>query len=387
MHNNRLFLHLLITCLMVGPAFADSFKPGSLWQDNNGVPINAHGGGLLRHEGIYYWYGEHKVGGTAGNKAMVGVHCYSSPDLYHWTDEGIALPVSGDEHADIAKGCVLERPKVIYNVTTGKFVMWFHLELKGTGYESARSGVAVSNTPTGPFTYLRSCRPNAGKWPKNAASEERIIPKPESLAKVPHGGPNSVSVRSSLLGRDYEGGQMARDMTLFVDDDGKAYHVYSSEENSTTHIALLSDDYLSHSGIYVRVFPHRWMEAPAICKRNGEYYFLGSGCTGWAPNTARAAVADNILGPWVEIESPCIGVNPQNGLGPEKTFGGQSTFIQKVDGEKDAYIAMFDIWNPKNAIDGRYVWLPMSFNRDRYNIIWKNEWDLSHFDSTKAQDE
>jgi len=35
---------------------------------------------------------------------------------------------------------------------------------------------------------------------------------------------------------------MAREMTLFVDDDGKAYHIYSSEENSTTHISLLTDD-------------------------------------------------------------------------------------------------------------------------------------------------
>ena len=30
--------------------------------------------------------------------------------------------------------------------------------------------------------------------------------------------------------RDLEGGQMSRDMTLYVDDDGIAYHIYSSEE-------------------------------------------------------------------------------------------------------------------------------------------------------------
>ena len=45
---------------------------------------------------------------------------------------------------------------------------------------------------------------------------------------------------------------MSRDMTLFVDDDGKAYHIYSSEDNLTLQIAELSDDYLSHTGsIYV----------------------------------------------------------------------------------------------------------------------------------------
>ena len=33
--------------------------------------------------------------------------------------------------------------------------------------------------------------------------------------------------------RDLQGGQMARDMQLFVDEDGKAYHIYSSEDNLT----------------------------------------------------------------------------------------------------------------------------------------------------------
>ena len=43
--------------------------------------INAHGGGILYDKGTYYWYGEHKVEGDAGNYAQVGVHCYSSKDL------------------------------------------------------------------------------------------------------------------------------------------------------------------------------------------------------------------------------------------------------------------------------------------------------------------
>ena len=56
---------------------SDSFKPGEIWTANNGVHINAHGGGLLSDKGTYYWYGEHKVEGDAGNRAQVGVHCYS----------------------------------------------------------------------------------------------------------------------------------------------------------------------------------------------------------------------------------------------------------------------------------------------------------------------
>jgi hypothetical protein len=74
-----------------------AFYPGQIWKDNNGVHINAHGGGILYHEGIYYWFGEHKIAGTAGKAAHVGVQCYSSKDLYNWTDKGIALAVVHDD--------------------------------------------------------------------------------------------------------------------------------------------------------------------------------------------------------------------------------------------------------------------------------------------------
>lgn len=30
--------------------------------------------------------------------------------------------------------------------------------------------------------------------------------------------------------RDFEGGQMSRDMTVYVDEDKKAYHIFASEE-------------------------------------------------------------------------------------------------------------------------------------------------------------
>jgi beta-xylosidase len=142
---------------------------------------------------------------------------------------------------------------------------------------------------------------------------------------------------------------------------------------------LLTDDYLAHAGTYTRNFPFRWMEAPAVFKRNGKYYLIASGCTGWGPNPARSAVADSILGPWKELGNPCVGVNPQNGLGPEKTFGGQSTFVLPVQGKEDAYIAMFDLWRPDNAIDGRYLWLPVEFTEDVLKIEWMDEWDLSVF--------
>ena len=350
------------------------FTPGALWPDNKGVHINAHGGGFLYHEGVYYWFGEHKIAGRAGNQAHVGVHCYASRDLYNWEDQGIALRVSNDPDSDIVRGCVLERPKVIYNAKTRQFVMWFHLELKGQGYRAARSGVAVSNSVTGPYTFVRSFRPNAGIWPINVTPEQRQVPTPGDQPEFT-GSYSGDIAQFNLLGRDFAGGQMARDMTLFVDEDGAAYHVFASEENSTLHISLLNDDYLEPAGKYARVFEGRFMEAPAICKRQGRYYFIGSGCTGWAPNAARSAVADSMWGPWTELGNPCVGENS------EITFGGQSTYILPVAGREDAFIAMFDLWRPEDAIDGRYMLLPVEFEDERMVLRYREAWDLSVWNS------
>ena len=355
-----------------------TFKPGELWLDNHGVHINAHGGGVLFHDGKYYWYGEHKIEGKAGNKAHVGVHVYASKDLYNWSDEGIALKVIDDNpHHDITAGCVLERPKVIFNKETGKFVMWFHLELKDQGYDAARSGVAIADNPTGPFTFLRSFRPNAGYWPINVQGFHKQ-PVADTVKDKYCGGKGCLPAHVdsvNILGRDFAGGQMARDMNLFVDVDGKAYHVYSSEENSTTHISLLTNDYTNYSGKYARVFADRYMEAPTIFRTTeGKYYFIGSDCTGWAPNAARSAVADNIWGPWKELGNPCLGEDA------ELTFHSQSTFVLTVQGKENAFIFMADRWQPENAIDGRYVWLPIQFEVGRPVIRWFDEWDLSVFE-------
>ena len=351
----------------------DAFTPGELWLDNNGVFINAHGGGILYNESDkkYYWFGEHKTEGEAGNDANVGVHCYSSTDLYNWLDEGIALAVAPEgSGSEIEKGCILERPKVIYNAKTEKYVMWFHLEPKGGGYTGARSGIAISNNVTGPYTYLKSIRPNAGHWPINVLPIHQSGNIP-SLGQYYGGGglpahPDSLN----LLARDMEGGQMARDMTLFVDDDGKAYHIYSSEDNSTLHISLLNDDYTDESGIYKRNFVGRFMEAPAIFKHDGKYYLMMSGCSGWDPNEARSAVADSIFGDWTELGNPCVNDTAKT------TFDSQSTYILPVQGSKGQFIYMGDRWRPQDAIDGRYIWLPIKLEDGRFTIEWKDKWTL-----------
>ena len=47
-----------------------TFRPGALWPDDHGTHINAHGGGVMWHAGVYYWFGEHKIAGEAGIRKM-----------------------------------------------------------------------------------------------------------------------------------------------------------------------------------------------------------------------------------------------------------------------------------------------------------------------------
>jgi hypothetical protein len=316
---------------------AADFRPGKVWLDTAGRPINAHGGGMLFHKGTYYWYGENKEGRTwvpESTKSwdgyrvdVTGIRCYSSKNLFHWQDRGLVLKAVPDDLAhDLHPSKVCERPKVIFNSRTRKFVMWMHIDSED--YEAARAGVAVADQPTGPFTYIESVRPE---------------------------------------------GQGSQDQTVFQDDDGKAYRIYSSERDDTTYISLLTDDYLKHSGKFVRVFVKRRMEAQAVFKHRGKYWLIASGCTGWDPNAARCAVADSIWGPWTELGNPCRGPDA------DRTFGGQSTFVFPVVGKKDAFIFMADRWNKTNLPDSRYVWLPLQFRDDKPVLEWISEWNLSFF--------
>ena len=333
--NNFIFFILLFYCIMEVQAqkrIYNDIIPGEIWKDIDGNNINAHGGGILYHEGTYYWYGEYKEGKTVlpewaawecYRTDVIGISCYSSKDLMNWKFEGIVLPAVRDnsEH-DLHTSKVLERPKVVYNKKTGKFVMWAHVE--SADYSKACAGVAISDSPTGRFEYLGSFRPN------NA---------------------------------------MSRDQTVFVDDDEKAYQIYSSENNETLYIAELSDDYLKPTGKYTRNFIGQNREAPAVFKYDGRYYILSSGCTGWEPNTAELAVADSMMGEWRILGNPCTGPDS------DKTFYAQSTYILQIQDKKKSYVAMFDRWNKKDLESSRYVWLPLNFDEeDKITIPWRERW-------------
>lgn len=308
--------------------------PGDVMYDTDGNIINAHGGGILFHEGKYFWYGEIKKGETwlVPNQSWEcyrvnagGISCYSSTNLYDWKYEGVALtPNLTDSTHDLHTSKVLERPKVIYNDQTKKFVMWLHVDSEDYAY--SRAGVAVSDKPIGPYSYIGSIRPN---------------------------------------------GQMSRDMTLFKDDDSKAYHIFSSENNAVMHVSLLTNDYLKPTGIVNRIFIDKSREAPAMFKNQGKYYLLTSGCTGWSPNPAMLASADSILGSWTELYNPCKGSKS------ESTFLAQSTFVLPLEGKPDHFIFMADRWNKTNLEDSRYVWLPLVFRNDSVIIEWKDSWSIS----------
>ena len=371
---------------------------GEIMYDNNGNKIQAHGGQIQKIGDTWYWYGEDK---TNGYRPVEGVHCYSSTDLYNWKDEGLALDAidvpdehyGDDSYVDLTvfetdeelkalygdyagmasedptyetkleevywnlaeDRCVMERPKVLYNDETDQYVMWWHCDgrtpTNTADYGKARAGVAVSDSPAGPFKFVGSYL----------------------LASDPD---------RTDHGFDSEGGHV-RDMNVFKDDDGTAYVLYSSEGNEVMYIARLNDSYTGLAkdnedmilGEDFAIISTDSREAPAMFKYNGMYYLITSGCTGWAPNQAQYAVAENPLGPWTRMGNPCVGDSDNN------TFWTQSTCVIPVDPENGEYIYMGDRWfNPDTGgdlSDSRYVWLPIEFgNNNTIMIKDYSDWTL-----------
>jgi beta-xylosidase len=193
--------------------------------------------------------------------------------------------------------------------------MWMHTDDKW--YNDSKCGLAVSDNPAGPYTFIGSVSPN---------------------------------------------GQMARDMTLFQDDDGKAYLIYASENNATMHVCQLSDDYLAPTTNYKRIFINESREAPAMFKSDGKYFLITSGCTGWSPNAARYAVGRHPLGPWKQYGNPC------KGPGAEETFQAQSTFVLPLKSRKNEFIFMADRWNKLDLESSTYLWVPFKIHKRKIQI-------------------
>lgn len=270
--------------------------------DTSGAVVHAHGGGVIKAGSYYYWFGENR--NTDNSFRYVSV--YRSTDLQTWEFRNNALTQSSASELATAN---IERPKVIYNATTHKYVMWMHKETSAD-YSQARVAVAVSDTVDGNYTYLGSFRPL---------------------------------------------GITSRDMTLYQDTDGAAYLVSSANENADLDIFRLTDDYTGVASLTANPWPGTYREAPAMFKRGSVYFMLTSANSGWSPNQQRYATAGSPAGPWT----------PMADVGDHTAYGSQTAYVVPIQGSSGtSYLYMGDRWG--NSIggsveDSQYVWLPLTF--------------------------
>src|SRR5262245_37316742 len=298
---------------------------GTQFTTTAGVPIQAHGGGVIKVGSYYYWFGENRN----PNSTIFAVSCYRSTDLKNWEFRNNVLTASSSPELNPAN---IERPKVVYNASTGRYVMWMHWE-NGINYGEARAAVASSLTVDGDYTYHGSFRPLA------------------KTGVIDHGKP----------------GYMSRDCTLFVDTDGTAYFISAANENADLHVYRLTSDYLEIESLVVKLWVGQKREAPAMFKRNGFYFLLSSGATGWSPNQQKYAVSTNISSGWSSLTN----------IGDSVCFYSQTTYVLPVQGSSGtSYLYLGDRWAGAwggRVNDSTYVWLPLTFSSNTaMSMSWRN---------------
>jgi Glycosyl hydrolases family 43 len=298
--------------MLAAPA---AIKPGEPWFDTHGQRIQAHGGGITRWKGTYYWFGEDRTPTNDPEKRYVA--CYSSKDLLHWKFRGQVLKLLDPNR--LGEHWVLERPKVFANARTGKFVMYAHLD--NAHYKAALVMIAVSSRIDGEYSYVKSFRP---------------------------------------LGME------SRDIGQFVDDDGTAYLIFESRPTKGFFIAKLTGDYMN---VEKTCFVQAPLEGGALVHYDGLYYVVGSHMTGWRPNPNVYATAPAITGPWSEFRDMAP---------PEvNNYDSQSTMLLKVAGTKKTnVILMGDIWKPRMLWDSRYLWMPLEMGKGFMHLPSPRPWTI-----------
>lgn len=105
-------------------------------------------------DGVYYWYGENKEK-TDGKNGIWhwGVRCYASTDLYNWEDKGLIIPPEPDNpESPLYPGSCMDRPHIIYNQRTKKYVCWLKIMNRdGTQSET----VLTADHILGPYEKVR----------------------------------------------------------------------------------------------------------------------------------------------------------------------------------------------------------------------------------------
>ncbi|MFY0626711.1 MAG: family 43 glycosylhydrolase [Reichenbachiella sp.] len=154
---------------------------------------------------------------------MQGYHVYSTDDLTNWTDHGDILNhntvpwVKPNSYGMWAPDC---------NYKNGKYYFYFPaIPLDGSNFRNI--GVAISDSPTGPFT-----------------------PEPNYMEGVTGIDPN-----------------------VFVDDDGSAFLYFGGGEK--LYGVELNEDMVSIKGKpqVIMDLPSKYKEGPFVFKREGIYYF------------------------------------------------------------------------------------------------------------------
>ena len=357
------------------PHTRTSFIPGEVWLDTSGKPIQVRGGSVIQVGQTFYWYGENKERTTGRDRVWHwGMRMYSSRDLYNWTDLGTFIPPEPNDPASpLHPFQFADRPHILFNEKTGKFVCW----IKFLADRFQTRTVLVADRITGPY---------------------RMV---------------ATGIRPL--------GMSAGDFDLFVSpDDGKGYMAFE-RVHSEMIVADLNNEYTGFTGYYSthlpRPGPPHTREGLAYFHRGDRHFMASSGTTGYFPNPSEVAVAETFHGPWTNLG----GLDRRDRT--ETSFNSQISSVFKHPGKKDLYIALADRWNGpltgpefesgelsrkmrkafedrfiRNAMTpgdevlmrryggldvntslGRHVWLPIRFDGDRPYLDWREEWSLDEF--------
>ncbi|KAF9468664.1 glycosyl hydrolase [Collybia nuda] len=281
--------------------------PGATWYDTDGEVLSAHAGGIVKTNGIWYWFGQNER--LEDKDLFSGLNVYSSSDLLNWKNEGRALsPIPG---TDIGPEKVVERPKAVFNEPTQTWVLWFHAD--NSTYGQLRQGVATSPNITGPYVFKESFQPL---------------------------------------------GKPSQDFGLFQDVDGSSYALYSNGDADIDHDNLIVRMNANFTNVeeVVYTFFNFDLEAPNILYTGKRYYILMSHKTGYRPNNVVTFSAEKLAGPW-SVQSYIAELGT-------RTWNSQSTFtITAGEGHHKTYIYAGDQWaTAADLYDSRYVWLPADIN-------------------------
>lgn len=289
------------------PGRYDAVHSGTPWFDQQGLPVSAHGAGIVKEGDTWYLFGEAHRDMT---NAFAGFHCYSSTDLVNWRFESVALPVQAS--GALGPNTVGERPKVMRSPATGEYVMFMHAD--AIDYRGQFVGYATADRVTGPYTF-----------------------------------------RGPLL---FDGEPIRKwDMGAFQDRDGAGYVLLHGGD-----IYRLHDDYRSIRSHVNRAMAPHGFESPALFRKDDTYYFIGSNLTGWERNDNYYYTARALSGPWTKQGL----VAPESTL----TWNAQTTFVLPVAGSQGTtFMFMGDRWSyPRQYSAATYVWQPLVVDGERLSM-------------------